>query len=342
MDHHVEREQQLMRAWTVREFGPFQEALHLEQLPRPCLGPGSAVGRVSTAGINFQDTLLIAGRYQVRPQTPFVPGFEVVAEVVEVGETVRRFRRGDRVIASIQTGGYAEYVLLDIERTFPAPVTMTDDEAAAFMLSYQTAYFALVHRAKLRPGEVLLVHAGAGGVGSASIQIGKALGATVVATAGSNEKVSACRRVGADHSINYAEQDFVDEVRDITSGAGADVIIDPVGGDVFSRSTKCIAWQGRIVVVGFASNEIPTMSLHRVLLKNIAVVGIHWSGYCHHDPALVRETQEVLNELFAAGKIRPMVGHRYRMEELPQALEAFEHRTICGKAVLVIGARCSN
>lgn len=316
-----------MRAWTVHEFGPFRQALRLEEMPRPCATPESALIRVSSAGINFQDTLLIAGTYQTRPATPFTPGFEVAGERVETGE---------RVMAFTDTGGFAEYVVLDPTRSFPVPRNMRDDEAAGFLLSYQTAYFALVDRARLRPCEVLLVHAGAGGLGSASIQLGRALGATVIATAGSAEKIEACRRAGADYVINYAEQGFAEEVRAITGGAGADVIIDPVGGDVFAASMKCIAWNGRIVVAGFASAQIPAIAAHKVLLKNIAVVGLHWSAYWRRDPALVRETQDVLVQMFCDGRIRPVVGRRYRMEELPQALEAFERRTNCGKAVLII------
>lgn len=325
-----------MRAWTVHEFGAYREVLHLEEIPPPRPGPGSVVARVLSAGINFQDTLLIAGQYQTKPPTPFVPGFEVVGEVVDIGKHVHRVRPGDRVIAFIETGGYAQYALLDPQRTFLVPASMTADEAAAFLLSYQTAYFALVHRARLRSGEILLVHAGAGGLGSASIQLGKALGATVIATAGSDDKVSLCRGLGADHAINYAEADFASAVREITKGAGADVVVDPVGGEVFASSTKCIAWQGRIVTLGFACGEIPTIAAHRVLLKNIAVVGLHWSEYWRRDRALIHETQEILNELFAAGKIRPVVSRRYRMEELPDALGAFEQRKVCGKAVLAI------
>lgn len=319
-----------MRAWTVPEFG----ILQLEEIPRPRPEPGTVVARVLAAGINFQDRLLIAGTYQVKPERPFVPGFEVLGEVVELGEGVSGV--GDRVIAWAGTGGYGEYVRLAIGNCFPVPRGMSDEEGAAFLISFQTAWFALVHRARLSPGEVLLVHAGAGGLGSAAIQIGKALGARVVATAGSEEKAAFCRRLGADHVLST---DFVAAVQEITSGAGADVILDPVGGETFASSTRCLAWEGRILPLGFAGGEVPTIAAHRILLKNIAVIGLHWSKYLHRDPALAHDTQNKLNELFEAGKIRPVVTRRYAMEELPEALAAFDQRTVLGKTVLGIKER---
>ena len=322
-----------MRAWTVREFGPFREKLALgrHELPKPT-GP-TALIKVHAAGINFPDLLMIEGKYQVKPPTPFIPGGEATGVVVEVGDQ-SSLGVGDRIITSNQTGAFAEYMLAKDASSFAAPEAMTDADAAALLITYQTSYFALAYRAQLKAGEYLLVHGGAGGVGTSAIQIGKALGATVIATAGADDKLEVCRQCGADYVINYSREDFVPAVQEITKGHGADVIYDPVGGDVFDKSTKCIAWEGRLLVIGFAGGRIPQITANRILLKNISVVGLYWGNYFSHQPELIRKTQEILYQLYAQGKIKPVIYREYPLEGLPEALAAIERRECYGKLVL--------
>jgi NADPH2:quinone reductase len=216
------------------------------------------------------------------------------------------------------------------------PDGMTFEDAAALTINYQTAYFALVHRARLRRGETVLVHGGAGGVGTATIQIAKSLGATVIATAGSDEKTAVCRACGADHAVNYAGVDFSAVVKELTGGHGADLIVDPVGGDVFDRSVKCIAFEGRIVVIGFAGGRIAELATNRVLLKNMSVIGLFWGNYQTRNETLVRDTQEVLYDMYRRGTIKPVIYQRYPLERLPDALEAIESRRCHGKPVVVV------
>lgn len=330
-----------MRAWTVRTPGHFGEALELASRPVPAAPAGTAVVRVLAAGVNFQDTLLIAGRYQVRPEPPFVPGFELVGEVVEVGGPATGLAGGDRVLAFVDSGAYAPYAVVDPRRCVPPPAGMPDEEAAAVLLSFQTAYFALAHRASLGAGETLLVHAGAGGLGSAAIQLGRALGARVIATAGSPEKRALCRELGAEAALDYHDEGLAAAVSELTGGAGVDVVLDPVGGDAFDGSLPLMAWEGRILPVGFAGGRVQKIAAHRILLKNIAVVGLHWSEYWDRGPELVRQAQDRLNRLFDTGEIRPSIGLRGRLEDLPAALDAIERRALLGKAVLLVGGRAA-
>lgn len=323
-----------MRAWLVREFGPFGEKLELADMPRPVAEEGSALIRVRAAGVNFPDALVIAGTYQVRPERPFTPGFELVGDVVQTGDDCAGVSEGERVICWTNIGAFQEYVSVRPEQTFPVPRSMTDAEAAVFLVSYQTAIFSLIHRAGLRAGEVLLVHAGAGAVGSAAIQLGKVFGATVIATASNSNKEALCRELGADHSVNYSTLNFVKEVLEITAGRGADVILDPVGGQIFGDSLRCIASEGRIIPVGFASGNIPSVAMNRVLLKNISIVGFYWGDYWKRDPSLIRATQSQLNSLYEQGLIPPLTGKIYEMEELPKALADLSDRNNYGKNVI--------
>jgi NADPH2:quinone reductase len=327
-----------MRAWTVREFGPFRQVLRLEERPLPGLVRGSVRVRVRAADINFPDLLMIAGLYQVRPELPFTPGFAAVGEVVEVveGGEPGGLAAGDRVVCPLPFGGFQESVCIPVQDAFPIPQAMSDAEAAAFFVSFQTAWFALVHRARLTAGERLLVHAGASGVGTAAIQMGKVLGATVLATAGGREKVELCRRLGADHVFDHLAGDFAAGVREATGGHGADVVFDPVGGDPFDRSLRCIAWEGRLLVIGFASGRIPTVPANRVLLKNIGVLGMYWGGYWERTPERVREAHGELVELYRQGRIAPAIDREVPFEKLPEALAAVERREVRGKAVLAL------
>ena len=230
------------------------------------------------AGCNFMDILLVQGRYQRKPPFPFVPGVELAGVVREVGEGVTTHAPGDRVLAHVESGAYAERAVFSARRAFHMPEGMSFEEGAAIPITYPTSYAALVYRADLRPGETLLVHAAAGGVGLAAVQIGRALGARVIATAGGAEKCEIARRHGAELAIDYRDRDFVDSVMEATDGRGADVIYDSVGGDTTDRSLKCIAWNGRLLVVGFAGGQIPEIRANRIMLKNIAVAGVHWGG----------------------------------------------------------------
>ncbi len=325
-----------MRAWRVSEFGPFADKLELLDVPRPIPEKSSALVRVRAAGVNFPDTLVIAGTYQVRPKLPFTPGFELVGDVVQVGTDCPGVSEGDRVICWTDIGAFKEFVSVRPEDMFRVPPSMTDVEAAAFLVSYQTAFFSLVHRAKLTAGEVLLVHAGAGAVGSAAIQLGKVLGATVIATASGSSKEKICRELGADHTVNYSNSDFVEEVRKATANRGANVIVDSVGGEIFERSLKCIASEGRLMPIGFTSGSIPSLAVNRILLKNISVVGFYWGQYWKQDPSLIHATQVELNSLYEQGLIRPLIGKIFKMDELPKALAAVHDRTNYGKHVIMM------
>lgn len=316
-----------MRAWRVHEFGKPSDVLRLEDIEIPTPGEGQVVVRVRAAALNFPDLLMIAGKYQVRPPLPFIPGVELTGEVLETGQ---------RVVGSPADGfgAFAEYALMDTAALWPVPDGMPDDQAASLFLTYQTGHVGLHRRARLQAGEVVLVHAGAGGVGSAAIQLAKAAGATVIATAGGPAKVEVCLELGADHAINYLAEDFVGPVKDITGGRGADVIYDPVGGDVFDGSRKCIAFEGRIVVVGFTSGRIADAPTNHALVKNYSVVGLHWGLYRTHEPTLISEVHDELSRLYADGAIKPLVSQTLPLSEAPQALAALGRRETIGKVVL--------
>jgi NADPH2:quinone reductase len=270
----------------------------------------------------------------VKPAFPFVPGAEIAGVVREVGDGVRGFAPGDRVLATAGLGGFAELALAPASACYGLPEGMSFAEGAAFPIIYPTSYAGLVYRAALAPKEDLLVHAAAGGVGIAAVQIGKALGARVIATAGGAEKLEIARREGADELVDYQREDFVARVLELTGGKGADVIYDSVGGDVFEKSLKCIAWNGRLLVIGFASGTIPSVQANRILLKNIAVTGLHWGAHASKEPEKIPRTFEALFELYRAGRIRPVIFATYPLEELPTALEALGSRKSWGKLIV--------
>ncbi len=322
-----------MHGWVVREYGPYKNVMAWADAPQVKPTGKDALIRVKAAGLNFPDILCVAGKYQVRPPLPFIAGTECMGEVIEAGPGCA-FKLGDRVMTMAGIGGFGETCIAPAANTFRVPDGMTDEDAAAFQMTYQTSYFGVKIRADLKPGEVLLVHGGAGGVGTAAIQLGKMLGATVIATASSAEKLDVCRRCGADHAINYTTEDFVERVKDLTGGKGADVIYDPVGGDVFDQSTKCINWDGRILIIGFTSGRIPEIKVNRILLKNISIVGLHWGMYRAHDPGLMQRAQETLYDAYAQKKIKPIIWKTYPMSQLVEAMEAMERRECYGKVVL--------
>ncbi len=328
-----------MKAWVVRQLGG-PESLNLEELAPGEPADGLVRIGVRAAAINFPDALMVAGLYQVKPELPFVPGVEVSGEVLSA-PAASGFKTGDRVMALLDSaglthGGYSEIADAAPQSISRMPDKMSFEEGAGFTLVYQTGWFGLHRRAKLQAGETLLVHAGAGGVGSAAIQLGKAAGATVIATAGSDEKVEVCRRLGADHALNYKTQDFVEEVKRLTGGRGVDVVFDPVGGDVYDRSIKCIAFEGRIVIVGFTSGRIPQAATNHVLIKNYSVVGLHWGLYARRAPELIPPATRALLDLYESGKIKPHISTRLPLSEAPRALAKVAEGKSTGKVILTV------
>ncbi|MEM7137954.1 MAG: NADPH:quinone oxidoreductase family protein [Myxococcota bacterium] len=311
------------------------DALVLEEADRPVVGPGEIGIEARAIGCNFFDTLITRGKYQVQPDLPFTPGAEVAGVAYAVGEGVVGFSTGDRVAALVPYGAYASELAVPADRVFPIANSVSFEDAAATGLVYQTSHLALVHRANLQPGETLLVHAAAGGVGLAAVQIGAALGARVIGTAGTQDKLDLIAEQGASETINYRKEDWVARVKALTDGRGADVIYDPVGGDTFDLSTKCIAFEGRLLVVGFASGRIPKAAMNRVLVKNFSLVGIHWGLYFDKDPDVLHGSQRALSEMQARGQIRPIVTGRYPLKDAAQALRALADRRTTGKVVLI-------
>lgn len=311
------------------------DELRVRQIDSPPLGSDEVRIGVRAAGCNFSDLLMLKGEYQVKPTLPFVPGGEVAGVVSEIGSRVVRVAVGDRVLSRCALGGFAEEVVAPASTTYRIPDALSFDAGAALPTVYPTSYAALVWRAPIARGETLLVHAAAGGVGLSAVQIGKALGARVIATAGGADKLEIARTAGADVLIDYREEDFVPRVLEETAGRGADVIYDSVGGDTTDRSLKCINWNGRLLVIGFASGDIPEIKLNRVLLKNISLVGLHWSAYPDREPERIDECFEGLFAMAAKGEIDPLVSARYPLERAGEALTALGSRRTVGKVVLV-------
>jgi len=325
----------MMKSWQVHAFCE-PEQMTLSEVPVPEPGPHEVRIRNRAAALNFFDILQIQGKYQVKPAFPFTPGAEVAGLVDATGSEVKHVFVGDPVSAMTHNGGFAEYSLAAASRTFHVIAGMDFPEAAAMPVVYHTSYFALHRRAGLAHGEWLLVHAGASGVGMSAIQIGKAYGAKVIATAGRQDKLDFCLAQGADHALSYIDAGWVDRVKEITGHRGVDVVYDPVGGDAFDLSTRCIAPEGRILVVGFASGRIPSVQANRVLLKNISVVGVHWGQYVEQHPEFIAHTHEVLTAMYLGGQIHPVVGKTFRLEQAAAGLRELAERKILGKAVLVL------
>ncbi len=302
--------------------------MSFDEVEIPTPGEGQVLVKVRAAALNFPDILMAQGLYQEKPPLPYTPGVELCGEIVETGQRVIGSPAGG-------PGAFAEYALMDAPSAYPAPEGLSDEKAASLYLTYSTGHVGLHRRAHLQAGEWLLVHAGAGGVGSAAIQLGKAAGANVIATAGGPRKTEICRQLGADHVIDYTAEDFVPLVKEITGGHGADVIYDPVGGDVFDKSRRCIAFEGRLLVVGFTSGRLPDAPANHLLVKNYSVVGLHWGLYRKHDPALFPAVHEELIRLVAEGRIDPLVGEVLPLDQAPQALARLADRGTVGKVVLV-------
>ena len=326
-----------MKAWLVRELGEPREVLELAEVPEPEPGPGQVLVRVRGAAANFPDVLMCRGQYQVRPPLPFTPGVELCGEIVAVGVDAEQLSVGDRVLGgpALPSGACAEYAIMNADSVFPAPEGLDDAEAAAFFITYQTGWFALHRRTRLAAGETLLVHAAAGGVGSGAVELGKAAGARVIGVVGGERKAEVARALGADVVVDRLSQDFVEVVKEVTDGRGADVIYDPVGGETYTRSTKCIAFEGRILIIGFAGGEISSAPLNHVLIKNYSVVGLHWGLYQIKDPRLIRDCHVELTKLVADGQIRPLIGERLGLTEVANGLQRLADGSTVGRLVFV-------
>lgn len=316
----------------MRELGD-PSLLQRVELPDPVPGPGQVSIEVAAAGCNFADVLICRGGYQLKPALPFAPGSEVAGRIRAVGPEVSGLAPGQRVAAQLGYGGYASLVLADARRVQGLPDGMPFADAAALGVVYQTSHLALCDRARIRAGETLLVHAAAGGAGLAAVQIGHALGARVIAGVGSDDKLELCLQHGADHAINTRSGDWAARVRELTDGRGADVIYESVGGDIFEGSLKCIAWGGRLIVIGFSSGAIPELRMNRVLLKHIAVIGLNLGGYHEHQPELLRATTAELSALYARG-LRPLIHARYPLAQAASALAELAARKTAGKLIL--------
>lgn len=324
-----------MKAWKVTKLGEPNEVLELMEVSQPTPQAGEVIVKVEAAALNFFDILQCQGKYQEKPPLPFTPGAEVSGTITAVGEGVD-FKIGQRVLGTptLPNGGLAEQVALRAENTYPIPESLSYTKAAAMYITYQTTYYALHRCANLKKGEVLLVHAGSGGVGSAAIQLGVAAGAHVIATAGSDEKLEVCKKLGAHEVINYRTEDFVDIVKKRTEGKGADVIYDPVGGDTFDRSRKCIAFEGRILVIGFAGGRIADAPTNHALVKNYSIVGVHWGLFRKLLPKEVDKAHQELMALIEKGAIDPLIFKEYEFEKVPQALHELADRKTWGKLVV--------
>jgi NADPH2:quinone reductase len=327
-----------MRAWRVDEYGDYRKVLQLDSgASRPTPGPGETLVEVLAAGVNFADILSIAGRYQVKASLPFTPGVEVVGEVIKPGAR-SLLSVGQLVLATPASGGYAEYAAVTDGASYPVPDGVDPLHAAVMLVTYQTSHVALFQRGRLTPGETLLVQGGAGGAGTSAIQLGKRAGAKVIATAGGAEKLAICAKCGADEVIDYRKEDFVERVREITNGRGVDVVYDPVGGDVFDGSTRCLAWEGRLLVVGFAGGRIPEIAANRILLKNISIIGVNWPDYRARDPGVLEAAQADIWDGYRDGALRPVVWKALPFESVPDALTAIESRESYGKIAINVGS----
>ncbi|MFE2283669.1 NADPH:quinone oxidoreductase family protein [Streptomyces sp. NPDC059443] len=319
-----------MQAWRVHTPGEPREVMRLEEVPEPVPGEGEVKLKVLAANVNFPDALLARGQYQIRPPLPFTPGVEICGQTED----------GRRVIAnpSLPHGGFAEYVTASARSLLPAPDTLDDAEAAALHIGYQTGWFGLHRRARLQAGETLLVHAASGGVGSAAVQLGKAAGATVIGVVGGKAKVRTAEELGCDLVIDRTGEDVAGiaaRVKEFTGGRGADVVYDSVGGDAYTASAKCVAFEGRIIVVGFASGTIPAPALNHALVKNYAVLGLHWGLYAAKDPAAVAACHAELTRLAADGSIRPLVSERVPLAGAADAVQRVADGTTTGRLVVV-------
>lgn len=326
-----------MRAVVCQAFGD-PSALALEDVAAPPMAELGVRIRVRAAALNFADTLVIKGTYQVKQTPPFVPGIEAAGEVIETAPSVTRVRAGDRVMALVAAGAFAEEVVADESRVYRIPAGMDFVTAAGFPVVYGTSYFALADRARLEPGEVLVVHGAAGGVGLAAVEIGKRLGATVIAAAGGADKLAVARGRGADHLIDYRSENLRERIKALTGGRGANVAFDPVGGPAFEASLRATAPDGRIVVIGFASGQVPQIPANIMLVKNLSVIGLYWGAYRDIRPEAFARQFEVLFKWWEEGALKPRTSHKFPLEKVQEAFAALIERRSSGKVALTMGA----
>ena len=322
-----------MKALLCKQYG-LPDTLVLEEVADPVAGPGQVVVDMKAAGANFPDVLIIQNKYQFKPPLPFAPGAELAGVISAVGDGVKHLKVGDRVIGSTGHGAFAEKVLVPAARVIPMPPGLGFDAAAAFTLTYGTSYHAVKDRAALQAGETMLVLGAAGGVGLSAIEIGKVLGARVIAAASSDEKLAVCREHGADDTINYATEDLRERIKALTDGKGPNVIYDPVGGQYTDPAFRSIAWRGRYLVIGFANGEIPKLPLNLTLLKGASVVGVFWGDYVAREP---KHFAADLQEMFGwiqQGKLRPHISARYPLAQGAQALNDLMNRKVTGKVII--------
>lgn len=324
-----------MRAIICRDYGP-AEKLELGDMPSPNIGPDDVRVRVHAAAVNFPDNLIIQGKYQAKPELPFTPGFEVAGEVIEIGANVTNYRPGDRVMALTRDGygGFAEESVVRAELATPVVDNMDYVTASAFYSSYGTSYYALVQRGRIQKGETVVVLGAAGGIGLASIQIARALGARVIAVASSAKKLSIAKTHGAHFLIDYSCEDLKKRILDLTDNLGADLCVDTVGGEAFESMTRCMNHDGRILIVGFASGQIPQIPANILLLKNIQVVGIFWWPTVQRSPVKHQANFALLSDMYKSGKLKPLITKAYPLDQTAEALQAIMSRTLTGKLVI--------
>jgi NADPH:quinone reductase len=324
-----------MKAVLCKAWGP-PETLVVEEIAEPEPGPGEVVLAVKAVGLNFFDTLIIEGKYQYKPDLPFSPGAEVAGVVSALGRHVQGFAEGDRVMGHVFWGGCREKVVVAADRVVLLPSGIGFEAAAGLTVTYGTTIHALRDRAQMKPGETLVVLGAAGGVGQAAVEVGKVMGARVIACASSDEKLAFCRRLGADETVNYTQQDLKLTLKKLTDGKGVDVVYDAVGGGYTEPALRALAWNGRLLVIGFAAGEIPRIPLNLVLLKGCQIVGVFWGEHTRREPERHRTNMATLLNWCASGRITPHVHRTYALEETPAALQAIARREVIGKAIVVI------
>jgi NADPH2:quinone reductase len=324
-----------VKAALCKEYGP-PRSLVVEDVEPPEPGRGEVKLRVHACGVNFPDILMMAGKYQSRPDMPFSPGGEVSGEIITVGEGVEGLATGQRVLGMAGHGGMAEEICLPAAAVVPIPDNMDYETAAGFILTYGTSYHALKQRARLQEGETLLVLGAAGGVGLAAVELGRLMGARVIAAASSREKLDLAGEYGATDFVNYTEENLKDRVKELTGGRGVDVIYDPVGGELFDQCMRSIAWKGRVLVIGFASGEIPKVPVNLALLKGCEIVGVFWGAFTQREPEVHRENTRELLEFATSGKLKPHISATFPLEQAGEALAVLAERKALGKVIVRI------
>ncbi|MCB1699947.1 MAG: NADPH:quinone oxidoreductase family protein [Pseudomonadales bacterium] len=325
-----------MKAVVCREHGLPEKLELVSDWPEPELGEHDVRVRVKAAGLNFPDVLIIQGKYQFQPELPFIPGNECSGEIEAVGAAVTRFKVGDKVISASGTGAFCEQIAVNENAVFPMPDALSFEQAAGVSITYFTSYYALKQRANIQPGETMLVLGAAGGVGTTAIELGKLMGARVIAAASSDEKLALCKQLGADEVINYSTTSLKDAVKELTGGKGVDVVYDPVGGEYAEPAIRSMAWNGRYLVIGFASGPIPKIPLNLTLLKGCSIVGVFWGRFTGEEPKVHLQNIAELWELFAAGKLNPVVTDVFPLEQYEEAYNCMIERRARGKVIITM------